>query len=150
MKNNRKHDITIFVQKETKFACIQKWDYQNTGIWRAPSGGARPSETLENAAIREIKEETNLNISVNRFLLIIKAKFSWKKEKEDWTSYIFHSNQVTGEIKPNDQKEVCGAKWIDKTDLLGPIRTLMLQTGWGGFKYRAFLTDKVFNILNSK
>ncbi len=149
MKHGRKHDITVFVQKESKIACIQKWSYQDTGIWRAPSGGANPGETLEEAAIREIKEETNLNISLNRFLLIVNATFSCNTEKEDWTSYVFHSTQVTGKIKPNDQKEICGAKWVEKKLLLGAIREIMIRTDWGGFRYRIFLTEKAFDVLNS-
>ncbi len=38
------------------------------GKWIIPGGGVDWGESLEQAAIREIKEETNLNIIIDRFI----------------------------------------------------------------------------------
>ena len=65
----RHHDITCFIQKDDKYVCIQKPGYADSGIFRAPSGGANPNESIESAAHREMHEETGLSIRLKQFIL---------------------------------------------------------------------------------
>jgi hypothetical protein len=68
-KQGRYHDVTIFIRYQGKYAVIEKHAYAKSGILRAPSGGAKPSELLADAAKREAWEETGLEIELERFIL---------------------------------------------------------------------------------
>lgn len=42
--------------------------YKNNKFWTLPGGTVRPGETVESCAIRELKEETNLDINIRKLL----------------------------------------------------------------------------------
>lgn len=53
------------------------WDHEgrillerrsDNGMWGLPGGGIDPGESVKEAALREIKEETGLNIEITRFV----------------------------------------------------------------------------------
>lgn len=44
--------------------------HDGRSYWTLPGGGIEPNETLEDAVIREVQEETNLQVHVDRLLFI--------------------------------------------------------------------------------
>jgi len=63
-------DIIIFLKekKDTKILLIQRGRYPFEGCWALPGGFADMNETLEEAAKRELQEETGLkNIELSQF-----------------------------------------------------------------------------------
>lgn len=50
-------------------------DLRDRGFWTLPGGGVEEGETLEEAVIREVKEEVNLNGEVQR--LLFKDKYEY-------------------------------------------------------------------------
>jgi hypothetical protein len=57
---------------------------------------------------------------------------------------VFLAESVAGEIKPVDTREIFDATVMSREQLLGEVTQLMEDSGWGGFKYRAFLTREFF------
>lgn len=53
-----------------KHGSILMVQHQHDGrtYWTLPGGGVEPNETLEDAVIREVQEETNLQVSIDRLL----------------------------------------------------------------------------------
>ncbi|MFW9959548.1 MAG: NUDIX hydrolase, partial [Candidatus Thorarchaeota archaeon] len=52
----RLNDVTCFIRNsDNNYVVIQKHQYANTGIFRAPSGGAASGESIEEAADREMR-----------------------------------------------------------------------------------------------
>jgi len=145
----RLHDITCFIQQEDgDFVVIQKPQYARTGIYRAPSGGANLGEPLEDAAIREMYEETGLTISLTCFVLDMHLEVVCKDRSIPWRSLVFLAEPVAGEIKPVDTREIFDATVMPREQLVGEVAQLMEESGWGGFKYRAFLTCEFFRRLD--
>jgi 8-oxo-dGTP pyrophosphatase MutT (NUDIX family) len=141
----RLHDITCFIrQNDGNFVVIQKHQYARTGIYRAPSGGATPNEPLEDAAIREMYEETGLTIRLTRFVLDLHLDVVCKDRTIPWRSLVFLAEPVDGEMKPVDTREIFDVTVMSREQLVGNVATLMEESGWGGFKYRAFLTREFF------
>ncbi|MFW9767378.1 MAG: NUDIX hydrolase [Candidatus Thorarchaeota archaeon] len=144
----RLHDITCFIQQDDKYVVIQKNQYARSGIFRAPSGGAHPGESLYDAAIREMYEETGLTVQLERFILDMHLTVVCKDREIPWRSFVFLASPVNGEMNPIDTHEIFDVKLMSRDDLLGPVDRLMEESGWGGFRYRAFLTRKFFERLD--
>ncbi len=145
----RQHDITCFIPKDGGYVTIQKHAYSRTGIYRAPSGGAKDGEPIEEAAKREMKEETGLDIELDRFVLDLTLDVRCAEGIIPWRSLVFLAREVGGEMKPIDTYEIFDVKVSSREELLGDISTLMKHSGWGGFLYRAFLTEKFFEAIDS-
>jgi 8-oxo-dGTP pyrophosphatase MutT (NUDIX family) len=144
MRGGRAHDVTMFIRDNGNsglLAVIRK-PFFPPGAFRAPSGAAKPGETLENGALRESMEETGLEVELTRYLARIRARFSCgDKPVIDWTSHVFDAIRRSGEIGPIDTGEIAEACWTDIQELQGSIRQTLLDSKWGLFRYRVALTD---------
>jgi len=145
----RLHDVTCFIRNATnEYVVIQKHQYADTGIYRAPSGGAKIGESLELAAHREMYEETGLKIRLIQFVLDMHLDVICNDEHIPWRSLVFLAEPISGTMKPIDTYEIFDVKVMSREDLLGVVDKLMLESGWGGFAYRSFLTREFFNRLD--
>ena len=144
----RLHDITCFIRQDDGFVVIQKPQYARSGIFRAPSGGANIGEPLQEAAVREMYEETGLTIQLEHFILDMHLNVICKDRTIPWRSLVFLATPTSGEMKPVDTREIFDVKVMTRDHLLGPVNQLMDESGWGGFKYRAFLTREFFRRLD--
>ena len=141
----RLHDITCFIrQSNDEYVVIQKHQYADSGIYRAPSGGAKAGESLEAAAHREMYEETGLEVRLLRFVLDMYLDIVCPTETIPWRSLVFLAEPIGGTMKPIDTHEIFDAKVMSRGNLLGDVDRLMIESGWGGFAYRSFLTREFF------
>ena len=86
----------------------------NAGHWAFPKGHAEKNETEEETALREVKEETNLEIKLNtKFRETVKYSPAEEVEKE---VIYFIGYDVKGKEKPQ-LEEISEIKWanINKT-----------------------------------
>lgn len=145
MKHGRAHDITLFIFDGEKIAVTAKHSYQPQ-LYRPPSGGLEPGESIEDGAAREAFEETGLSIKLKSYVLRIASKFYSPTREVDWTSHIFIADYLGGEIAPHDHDEIREARWatLDEFPLFS---RLMHQTDSGGLHYRAFLQKEVLRRL---
>jgi len=61
--------VCAIIKKEDKILCVQRKDKGEVGLkWEFPGGKIETGETIENAIIREIKEELNCNIKPIKYL----------------------------------------------------------------------------------
>jgi len=141
---NRYHDITCFIPRDGGYVGIQKPGYAGSGIFRAPSGGANFGESLRKAAVREMHEETGFEIQLIRFVLDLTLDVVCSDRVIPWRSLVFLVKATGGEMKPIDTHEIFDIRVVTREEMLGEIARLMEESGWGGFKYRAFLTKSFF------
>lgn len=142
-KHDRNHDLTLFIFRDhayREFAAIAKHMFP-AGAFRAPSGAANPGESLEEAARREAREETGLEIVLDRFILHIHARFTCGPAVEDWRSLVFTAFHDGGELAHQDKDEIRETSWLTMEELQGPVRKMLIATGMGLFAYRVALHD---------
>jgi ADP-ribose pyrophosphatase YjhB (NUDIX family) len=148
-KHGRAHDITLFIFRGEKLALIRK-PIHPPGVFRAPSGGLTPGEPFEEGAKREAREETGLEIEIERYLLRIQVRFICDEENIEWSSHVFSARAVGGELAPQDTREILATRWATLEELQGPIREAVLASGWGLLDYRVTLTDRALALLQKE
>ena len=73
-KGGRNHDVTLYIHKDGRIVVIAKPMYP-PGMYRAPSGGLKPGESIIAGIDREVAEETGCRIEVERFVLRTNVTF---------------------------------------------------------------------------
>jgi 8-oxo-dGTP pyrophosphatase MutT (NUDIX family) len=149
-KNDREHDVTLYIEKDSKWVVIAKHFYP-PGMYRAPSGGINPGEDFIEGAKREALEETGCKIELNKFLLITNVTFYVPDDhdkKINWHSYVFHAKYTSGDFDFSDTKEIKEVKLADLSEF-EIFKEIMLKQNIGGLAYRAGLHDKVKTLISA-
>jgi 8-oxo-dGTP diphosphatase len=75
-----------FIRDDDRILMVRQYVQRGDIVWNFPGGGIEEGESPEEACIREVKEETGLNVVINRLLHV-------KNEK-----YSFHCEVIGGEL----------------------------------------------------
>lgn len=94
---------------------------KNVGAsWTFPGGAVEKGETLEQALIREVKEEVNLTVEMEHLVSVNEAFFVHKNIQPIFFTFKVHV--IDGEISINYPNEISEIKWmnLEEADLLLP------------------------------
>jgi ADP-ribose pyrophosphatase YjhB (NUDIX family) len=105
--------VNVAVIHEGKILLTQREDFET---WILPSGGVEDGESLAQAAIRETREETGLEVELTRLVGVYSRLGSW------WDGYmiLFAAKPVGGEIKCQEG-ETIAVEWFAFDELPGPL-----------------------------
>jgi len=140
ISQGRTHDVTLFIRDVGgRFALMSKHSYP-PGVFRSPSGGVNPGEPFEKGALREAKEETGLDVELQKFLLHVTLDITHDKELARWETLVFSAATTDERLAFTDSREVREARWATQRQL-EEINLKLRETGNGGLLYRAKLTE---------
>jgi len=91
------------------FLLQTKKNYPNS-VMRLPSGGIKAGEDIEHALMREIWEETNLDVHVERFLAVL--GYRDERDQTPFLTYLFVLREIGGELRSNDPTEKI-TDWVE-------------------------------------
>ncbi|MEM0200044.1 MAG: NUDIX hydrolase [Saccharolobus sp.] len=63
----------LIVSKDRSVLLVKRKNPPNEGLWAIPGGKVEYGETIINALKREMKEETNLDVSVSKLVAIVEV-----------------------------------------------------------------------------
>jgi len=92
--------------------------HHNAGHWDFPKGHVEEGETEIQTAVREVKEETNIDVEVNekyRYTIEYSPKEGITKE------VVFFLAQNTNDNKQPQLEEVCEVKWFEMNEAIEKI-----------------------------
>lgn len=102
--------VAAIIQKENKILATKRGYGEFINMWEFPGGKIEPGETKEEALIREIKEELNIEINVDKFAIDIEYQYP--------NFYLFMScfmcSIKEGSIELLEHND---GKWITKEEL---------------------------------
>ncbi|HPE11942.1 MAG: NUDIX hydrolase [Actinobacteria bacterium] len=98
--------------KAVQVALIARYDRRNRLVWSLPKGHVEEGETVEQAALREVLEETGLVASIVAPLGVIDFWFAVEDRRIHKTVHHFLMRYDSGVISDEDP-EVVEVQWVD-------------------------------------
>jgi 8-oxo-dGTP diphosphatase len=89
-------------------------------FYSIPGGNLEVGETFEKAAIREIKEETNLTITSPRVIAITNNLETYKSEGVHYISVVLYTDTFSGKLKLLEPKKCEDWIWCNPKNLPQP------------------------------
>ncbi len=80
------------------------------GLWEFPGGKIEPNETREDAIIREIKEELDIDIKVDNYL----EEKVFNYPEKDINLIALKCSKINGKIKLLEHEDY---RWVDNSEL---------------------------------
>ena len=102
--------IGIIIQNSKGQILIGKRKGSHSPYYSIPGGHLENGETFEEAAIKEVFEETNLKIKNPRFVCVTNNLKTFKEAKKHYVSINMYTNEFTGVCKVKEP-EKC-EEWI--------------------------------------
>ncbi len=93
-----------------KILLVKRANEPNRGFWSVPGGVVRLGETLHSALIREVKEETGLDIEVKDIACVSEEIFRNGDIKFHYIIIDFFAEVKSGELKAGS--DAMDAKWF--------------------------------------
>jgi len=108
---------SAIVERNGKILLIKRKYEPGIGKWALPGGIVEYGETVEETAVREVKEETGVDIKLERLLgvynLMVKDEIG--NLKKQFVIVCFLSKGLTENLKPD--KEVADASWFKPEEI---------------------------------
>ncbi len=118
-------------------------------VFRLPTGGIELNEAVEDALLREVKEETGQSVIIRRFLAILDCHFHRNGSSVPFTSYLFYLESRTCLIEPDEYdepSEFCTIPVQRITQVAAHLRGLNgRRQGWG--YWRSLAHDLVHDLM---
>ena len=91
--------------------------------WCIPKGHLEPEETKEEAALREVFEETGLKAEITDYLGEVSYTFNQKGKNVSKTVHVFLMNQVSGELsmEHDPNHEASELAWVKLGELVSRL-----------------------------
>ncbi|MDX9955092.1 MAG: NUDIX domain-containing protein [Anaerolineae bacterium] len=109
--------VLVFIEQEGQLLLVQ----QNYGAryWSLPGGVMEAGESIDQTAIREVKEETGLDIRLKRIVAL------YSKPRENGLAVCFAGEVTGGVLAPDNEIIACG--YFSPAALPEPVRPHLRQ-----------------------
>lgn len=111
-KNRPMVGVSVLVKHGDRILLVKREHVHQSGSWGAPGGSLEFGETFEERGIREVKEETGVDIQDVKFRVITNDVF--EAEQKHFITIWMEANYASGEPKvtaPYEESEVGWFTW---------------------------------------
>ncbi len=111
--------VGVIIQRGDQVLLLRRINAHGSGTWSSPGGHLEFQETFEECAIREVKEETNLDILSPRFVAVTNDVFL--AEGKHYITLWMLAEYQGGEPIVNALEESDAVGWFAWNDLPQPL-----------------------------
>lgn len=124
VKKDTQYSAGAVIVKDDKVLLLRRKSPYND--WTFPKGKLENQESSEEAAIREAKEETNLDVKVTRFLAKNSYKFFWSPTKTLIKKEVVYylASAITSEIRlaSSDNEKFEKFEWMEYQNAINSLK----------------------------
>jgi ADP-ribose pyrophosphatase YjhB (NUDIX family) len=133
----RRSEVAMAIRRPSGDILLQTKAFYPAGTYRLPTGGIKDGEDVEHALLREVHEESNLDVEIERLVAVV--DHTAIEAKLPFRSYVFLLREVGGALKVNDPAEqISGWEECDRAGLERAATNLRGLAGtwrrWGQFR----------------
>lgn len=109
--------VGAVIWREDRLLLVRRGNPPRQSEWSLPGGAQHVGETVREACLREIKEETHLDVTIENLIDVIDGIFEDDdgKVQHHYTLIDFKARWLSGTAKPGD--DVTEVRWVAPTDL---------------------------------
>lgn len=113
--------LAVIVVNKDKVLLGKRKNAHGEGTWAFPGGHLELYETFEDCAIREVREETGLDVNlIDRFPKIATNDF-FKKEDKHYVTLFMRARYAHGEPQRIEPDKCEGWKWFGWQEMPNPL-----------------------------
>ena len=109
--------VGVVVWSDEKFLLIQRGKAPRYGSWSLPGGLQKLGETVREAGLREIKEETDLDVEITHLIDVVD---SLTRDEDDRVRFHYTLVDFTAEWRNGEAKagsDAAGVRWVHPDEL---------------------------------
>jgi len=110
----------VIIQNENGHILIGKRLNSHAPFYSIPGGGLEMGESFEEGAIREVKEETNLDIVNPKVICVTNNLETYKNEGVHYISVVLVARCFTGDVCLMEPGKCESWEWVDPKNLPTP------------------------------
>lgn len=116
--------VDAIVVKNGKILLIQRKHNPGQGLYALPGGFVNINETLEQSCLRELKEETKINISYDVLKTLIRRRHTFdnplrsERGRVITTAFYINLDLYKADISIFPDDDACGAGWFDLDEIV--------------------------------
>ena len=110
MESKKLQVVAAIICKDNRIFATQRGSGEYRGQWEFPGGKVEPGETPEEALIREIKEELDIEISVGKYIHTVEYDYP----TFHLSMLCFICKILSGSLVLKEHEE---ARWLEKNNL---------------------------------
>ncbi len=111
------------IQDDNKYLLVQEKQAKAYGLWNLPAGYVDKGEVIEDAAVREVKEETGLLVELGPEVAI------YHESVGKPVKHIFTAQVIGGELSPQPD-EILDVKWLTFNEISALNNEGKLRAPW--------------------
>ncbi|EAQ11313.1 8-oxo-dGTP diphosphatase [Maritimibacter alkaliphilus HTCC2654] len=111
------------VLREERVLLVRRANPPDAGLWGYPGGKVEPGETVEQAAVRELHEETGVRAEAGAVLVTLEAR----GEGFHYALHAVACRYLSG--KPCAADDVTDADWVPFPDVQAGVRPMSRDVG---------------------
>ena len=146
-KNLLHNEIAIFIINDKKQVLLQKRSASkrfDPNKWALCAGHVDAGESLESAALRELKEEVGIDIIINDLKPFAEREFTIRDSNSHITYYYYTKSNLDEKDFIIQKEELSEVKWFDIDKIIDMIKSKDNPTVFG--ERRISLFEKLKNI----
>ncbi len=124
--------VGCLIKKDGRYLLVQENQEAARGLWNLPAGHVDKGESLEQAAIREVQEETGFDVRLVSQLAI------YHEEASKSVKHVYSAEIIGGELNAQES-EILQVKWLSYEEVQAIENEGKIRAPW---VWNAILKDR--------